>query len=61
MMASSRHFIAGCPNCATKLKINRLYAGCEVMCKHCRETFLAPAGEPPHRPEPKRSRVIARP
>jgi hypothetical protein len=46
MKASSRHFTAGCPNCAAKLKINRLYAGCEVMCKHCRETFLAPASEP---------------
>jgi ribosomal protein L37AE/L43A len=50
MKASSRHLIARCPNCAAKLRINRLYAGYEVMCKHCRETFLAPASEPPADP-----------
>ncbi len=47
MNASGKHFIASCPNCATKLKIKRKYAGLEVMCRHCRETFLVPNDVPP--------------
>ena len=51
MNETQTHFVASCPYCSTQLRIRRGFAGQQVQCKHCNETFVAretegPAGEP---------------
>lgn len=50
-MAESPHFVRECPTCGRSLRIRVEYLGRQVMCQHCRGSFLArdasgrPAGE----------------
>lgn len=50
-MAESPHFVRECPTCGRSLRISVEYLGRQVMCQHCRGSFLAcdatsrPAGE----------------
>jgi predicted Zn finger-like uncharacterized protein len=41
MNETQTHFVAGCPYCSAQLRIRRGFAGQQVQCKHCNETFVA--------------------
>ena len=41
MNETQTHFVASCPYCSTQLRIRRVFAGQQVQCKHCNETFVA--------------------
>ena len=41
MNETQTHFSATCPYCSTRLRIRRVFAGQQVQCKHCNETFVA--------------------
>ncbi len=49
MNETQTHFSATCPYCSTRLRIRRVFAGQQVQCKHCNETFVAKEtnGAPP--------------
>jgi len=41
MSETHSHFVTVCPNCSTKLRVNRKHIGQDVTCKHCEHTFRA--------------------
>jgi chromosome segregation ATPase/ribosomal protein L37AE/L43A len=45
MNESATHFISVCPHCSASVRINRGVIGHDVVCKHCRGTFLADASK----------------
>ena len=45
MNESATHFISVCPHCSASVRINRAVIGHDVVCKHCRGTFLADASK----------------
>jgi DNA-directed RNA polymerase subunit RPC12/RpoP len=47
-MSGALYFVQQCPTCGRQLEVRVMYLGRNVVCRHCRGTFLAsdPDNEP---------------
>lgn len=50
-MSRALYFVQQCPTCGRQLEVRVTYLGRNVVCRHCRGTFLASEADnapPPH-------------